>query len=54
MDFANEADIGSTGSGRRKGLLARNYIKNAHKFTALTLESIAKAGSGCVTFDFTD
>ena len=33
---------------------AKLYIKNAHKLTALTLESIAKAGSGCVTFDFTD
>ena len=33
---------------------AKLYIKNAHKHTALTLESIAKAGSGCVTFDFTD
>lgn len=33
---------------------AKLYVKKAHKLAAFTLESIAKAGSSCVTFDFTE
>lgn len=33
---------------------AKLYIKNAHKLMSIALESIAKAGKGNVTFDFSN